>query len=207
MAESYRILVTGSRNCTEDQAVFVAAKIQDEVVRDRLKNGARPVVVVHGKCPYGGVDLAAHKWAEIGDGMEPEPHPADWGAHGRAAGPIRNGEMVATRPDVCLAFPAKGSRGTWDCVRQAADAGIPIQVWPLPVDDSTIDALIEASSLGSPGAKRLRQRTLPDVARRIVQRSHEIAAQEALRATETRQDVPAAPTGHEPASGDLSGPN
>ncbi len=131
MGEPLRILVTGSRHCTEDEAEFVARKIHAVVSRDQMTNGSRPVIIVHGKCPNGGVDLAAHKWAEINDDMEPEPHPADWEPYGRAAGPIRNGEMVATRPEVCLAFPAPGSRGTWDCVRQAADAGIPVEVWPL----------------------------------------------------------------------------
>lgn len=29
---------------------------------------------------------------------------------------------------LCVAYPARGSRGTWDCVRQATEAGIPVLV-------------------------------------------------------------------------------
>lgn len=51
--------------------------------------------------------------------------PADWKKHGRAAGPIRNGEMLREfKPDVVWAFP--GGRGTADCVRQAKALGIPV---------------------------------------------------------------------------------
>ncbi len=131
MLKPYRILVTGSRRCTEDQAAEVRYRLNAAV--DDVGIDGRPIVVVHGKCPYGGVDLAAHRWAESAPvpRVEPEPHPAAWDVHGRAAGMIRNAEMVKLGASLCLAFPAKGSRGTWDCIRKAADAGIPVQVWPL----------------------------------------------------------------------------
>ncbi len=127
----FRILVTGSRHCTDDQAKLVQERLN--AVVDDVEVDGRPIVVVHGKCPYGGVDLVAHRWAEsaVVPGVRPEPHPAAWDVHGKAAGMIRNGEMVKAGADMCLAFPAKGSRGTWDCIRKAADAGIPVQVWPL----------------------------------------------------------------------------
>lgn len=51
---------------------------------------------------------------------------ADWQTHGKAAGPIRNGAMLAKHaPDGVVAFP--GHNGTADCVRQAEAAGI--KVW------------------------------------------------------------------------------
>lgn len=128
---SFRILVTGSRHCTDEQVAIVQAQVQDVVLHEWSTYGHRPVVIVHGQCPYGGVDLAAHQWADRTDGVNAEAVPADWDLHGKAAGPIRNAEMVHRGADICVAFPVPGSRGTWDCVRKAADAGIPVQVWPL----------------------------------------------------------------------------
>ncbi len=127
--EPFRILVTGSRHCTEDQARFVRLRLKYASGEARM--AGRPVIIRHGKCPHGGVDKVAHDWAEKTLGVTAEPMPADWDTHGRAAGPIRNGEMVALGAEICEAFPAPDSRGTWDCIRKAADAGIPVQVWPL----------------------------------------------------------------------------
>lgn len=131
MTAPFRILVTGSRHCTDEQAELVAACLEGVVRGEWVHTGKRPVVVVHGRCPYGGVDLAAHRWAERFDGATPEPVPADWSRHGKAAGVIRNGEMVSHGADICLAFPAKDSRGTWDCIRKVADAGIRVHIEPL----------------------------------------------------------------------------
>jgi hypothetical protein len=72
-----------------------------------------------------GADELAASWA-LGARVGVARHPADWQAHGRAAGPIRNGEMLrAESPDLVIAFP--GGRGTADMVRQARAAGI--DVW------------------------------------------------------------------------------
>lgn len=48
---------------------------------------------------------------------------ADWQAHGRAAGPIRNQQMIDEfKPDAVIAFP--GGRGTSDMVRRSKDHGL-----------------------------------------------------------------------------------
>lgn len=49
--------------------------------------------------------------------------PADWAHHGRAAGPIRNQEMI-DEADALAVFP--GGRGTTDCTLRAEKKGIPI---------------------------------------------------------------------------------
>jgi hypothetical protein len=128
-AEPYRVLVTGSRKTTDGDAAFV----RDRLARtcSRALAAGRPVVIVHGRCPYGGVDLVAHQWAEATPGVTPEPHPADWDQHGKAAGMIRNSEMVKLGADECQAFPIPSSRGTIDCLTKAIKAGIPTHVWPL----------------------------------------------------------------------------
>ena len=47
---------------------------------------------------------------------------ADWIKHGRAAGPIRNAEMLALYPDaIVVAFP--GGIGTANCVQKAIELG------------------------------------------------------------------------------------
>ena len=56
--------------------------------------------------------------------------PADWIRHGRAAGPIRNEQMLREGcPDLVVAFhddPGLG-RGTADMVRRALAAGVPVR--------------------------------------------------------------------------------
>lgn len=55
--------------------------------------------------------------------------PADWETYGKAAGPIRNQQMLDEgHPDLVIAFPTKNSRGTWDMVRRAEKAGVKVIV-------------------------------------------------------------------------------
>lgn len=87
---------------------------------------------IHGERPFAavitgggrGVDEMASHWAER-RGITSEIYPADWSAHGRAAGPIRNAKMLTDGgPDLVVAFP--GGRGTADMVRKAKAAGIEV---------------------------------------------------------------------------------
>ncbi len=50
---------------------------------------------------------------------------AKWETYGKAAGPIRNREMLLNLPALVVAFP--GGKGTADMVRQAERAGIPVR--------------------------------------------------------------------------------
>ena len=115
-----RILVTGSRDWDDKQELRFA-----------LIRAASPylpaVVIVHGGCPTG-ADAMAAEWASDMD-VPAEPHPADWDAYGKAAGPRRNAEMVALGADLCLAFfkQGAGNRGTSDCAGKALAAGIPVR--------------------------------------------------------------------------------
>lgn len=101
-------------------------------------NGLVPVLI-HGNCPYGGADInAANLWAR--EFQRPVVAvPARWKDHGRVAGPMRNGVMVAGtmfgderafEPDICIAFP--GGKGTADTVNRARKALVPvIEVYPV----------------------------------------------------------------------------
>ena len=79
-------------------------------------------IVIHGGAT--GADMLASRWA--GTHMIPGVvYPADWKAHGKAAGPIRNQQMLdEAKPDMVVAF--KGGRGTADMVRRAGKAGFDI---------------------------------------------------------------------------------
>lgn len=78
-------------------------------------------LLIHGAAR--GADLMAEEWAK----KRQIPYvgvPAQWGKHGRKAGPIRNKEMLETWiPDAVIAFP--GGTGTSHMVGLAAEASIP----------------------------------------------------------------------------------
>ena len=53
-------------------------------------------------------------------------HPADWERHGRAAGMIRNGEML-DELGVAVVFAFQGGVGTADMERRAQQAGVLVE--------------------------------------------------------------------------------
>jgi hypothetical protein len=53
--------------------------------------------------------------------------PADWNTHGRAAGPIRNGEM-ASFGEALIAYWDGKSPGTKNMIEQATRKGLPVYV-------------------------------------------------------------------------------
>lgn len=125
-----RVLVTGARTTTYAQEVYVGERLA--FITAPARSAGRPVVIVEGRCKTGGVDQAARLWAELTPGVTGESHPADWARYRKGAGPKRNAAMVALGADLCVAFPGRDSVGTWDCLKQAALAGIPGRVYPLP---------------------------------------------------------------------------
>jgi YspA, cpYpsA-related SLOG family len=117
----YRILVTGSRDW-DDEALL---GYQLGVAAFEGLRAAREIVIVHGACPTG-ADEIADRIARF-HGHAVEAHPADWERAGRAAGPIRNREMVTAGADVCLAFVKDCSPGAAGCADMAERAGIPVR--------------------------------------------------------------------------------
>jgi YspA, cpYpsA-related SLOG family len=117
-----RILVTGSRHWKNRRFVNTVLDAIGEAY------GYGQLVVVHGHCPTG-ADRFADDWAAANRarGVVVERHPADWTNLGRAAGPVRNEEMVQTHPDLTLAFLTPDSRGTKDCVRRAEREGLRVR--------------------------------------------------------------------------------
>ncbi len=112
----FRVLVTGSRTWTDTRAITTALS------RLHRQHGPR-LVIVHGDC-RSGADAIADAWCRQA-GVTVERYSADWRRHGRYAGPLRNAAMVATRPDLCLAFIRDHSTGATGCATLAQAAGVP----------------------------------------------------------------------------------
>lgn len=71
-----------------------------------------------------GADALAAWWA-LHNGVPTTVFPARWLDHGKAAGPMRNQQMLDEfKPDQVVAFP--GDRGTAHMVRIAEKAGVPV---------------------------------------------------------------------------------
>jgi len=77
--------------------------------------------VISGACPTG-ADAGGVAWAAR-RGLPVSRFPADWEAHGRAAGPLRNAEMAAYA-DALAVFP--GGRGTASMIAEAKKRGLRI---------------------------------------------------------------------------------
>lgn len=120
-----RILVTGSRLWTDRTTIYLA--IVGALSR-HISTG--PAVLIHGGAR--GADMVAHDvWMQLRSGRTerlaiPEVYDANWDAYGKAAGHIRNKQMVATGATVCLAFLKGESKGTRGCVELARRAGIQV---------------------------------------------------------------------------------
>lgn len=107
---SGRIIVCGGRDYRDERTIRTVLSVL---------YGAE--VLVHGDA-RGADRMAASVGADLG--FTTEPWPADWNAHGKAAGPIRNQQMLDAGADLVVAFP--GGRGTEDMVRRARAAGVTV---------------------------------------------------------------------------------
>lgn len=67
-----------------------------------------------------GADMHGEIWARL-NAVPLHIERADWNAHGKSAGPIRNSQM-ANMADACVAFP--GGRGTADMIAKAEAKGL-----------------------------------------------------------------------------------
>lgn len=112
--KNHRVIVTGGRNYQDYKAVWRAL--------DFLREQYGIFTVVQGGA--NGADKFARHWADALRHPS-ETFAANWGEHGRAAGPIRNQAMLDAGANLVVAF--KGGRGTANMVGIARAAGI--EVW------------------------------------------------------------------------------
>ena len=84
-------------------------------------------VVIHGGAP--GADSLAGK-AAFALRLPVMVFPANRDGYGKQAGPKRNQWMLDLgQPNLVLAFPSIGSKGTWDMVKRAEAAGITTRIY------------------------------------------------------------------------------
>ena len=108
-----RIIVCGGRDYGNRTAIS----------RVLLALDHRVVTIVHGDCPTGADAIADELAGDYGWGpFDIVPFPADWKTHGKAAGPIRNQQMLDAGADLVIAFG--GGKGTADMVERARKAVI-----------------------------------------------------------------------------------
>lgn len=106
-----RVLVCGGRYYEDEQRVFEAL---DELsgVSEVIEGGAK------------GADFFAKSWAKIRN-IPRRTFPADWDRLGKAAGYIRNKQMLEEgKPDLVVAFP--GGKGTANMIKLAREANVEV---------------------------------------------------------------------------------
>ena len=109
-----KVLVCGGRDYNNKEHVFN--------VLDRFHEGTKITTLVHGLAV--GVDVLAGQWAEMHD-IPVQEFPADWDKYGKAAGFIRNQQMLdESCPEYVIAFP--GGVGTKNMVDLALRAGVSV---------------------------------------------------------------------------------
>lgn len=117
------VLVCGGRNYSDRTRAYA------ELDRVCFADGNKDVMLIIGGA--NGADKLAADWffARLSMNrdylMHVQTFPADWKKYGKAAGPIRNQQMIdEAKPELVVAFP--GGRGTEDMVRRARAAAIPV---------------------------------------------------------------------------------
>lgn len=112
-----RLLVCGSRTYADRTTMWN--------VLDGVHHEHHLGVLIHGAAA--GADSLADEWADEND-VPISSYWANWGMHGKAAGPIRNELMLKeSHPDLVLAFidkPLPESRGTAHMCKIARAAGV-----------------------------------------------------------------------------------
>lgn len=116
-----KAIICGGRDYRNRERVF---KILDAAVErlgvDAIVQGGQISTDPETGAKFG-ADWLAKSWA-IQRALQCETFYADWTGLGRAAGPIRNGKMLGSGAELCIAFP--GSAGTENMVAQATEKGL-----------------------------------------------------------------------------------
>ena len=102
-----RIVIGGYRNFNNYE---IFKDFVDLCIRDKSE-----ITILSGHCK--GTDLMAERYAKE-KGLVLEIYPADWKKYGKAAGPIRNKQMVENA-DTVIAFVSETASGTKNLIENA----------------------------------------------------------------------------------------
>jgi hypothetical protein len=118
----FKVIVCGSRNWYDYDAI--AEELEDRFFE--LADTIQGVLIIEGGAQ--GADSLAHAVAKR-CGYAVKTVSANWDKNGKAAGPIRNREMLALKPDLVIAFRMDGdSPGTDNMIKQATQAHVPVRI-------------------------------------------------------------------------------
>ena len=113
-----RLIVAGGRNLNDTRF------IHDAIDKILCNTDLSEVELVCGMAR--GVDMVAFQWANKNN-VPIKEFPADWDAHGKAAGPIRNRQMSNYATHL-IAFHDGVSRGTKNMLEEANKVGLRVRV-------------------------------------------------------------------------------
>ncbi len=121
MENKTTIIVTGSRDWTD------AISIRKVLAALIIEFGY--FTLVHGNAK-GADKIAAFQYKALG-GTDIIPMDAEWKKYGKAAGMIRNREMLDRHPDADLlvAFPLESSIGTCGMIIEAKRRGLTVRIY------------------------------------------------------------------------------
>lgn len=115
--EAYKLAIVGSRTFT-DKNLF------NSTLEKYIIDHGLPTTIVSGGAA--GADTLAERWA-VAHGIATEIYKPDWKKHGKAAGVLRNTDIVANCTHM-IAFPSKRGKGTQDSIKKAIARGIDVKV-------------------------------------------------------------------------------
>lgn len=119
------LVVAGSRDLKDKDYPLVAEAIDRWRVEHHGVHhpATNPLTILEGGCR--GADALAWTYCWFRTELRHERACADWKAHGKAAGPIRNQAMI-DHADGLVVVRFRRSRGSADILRRAQAKGIPI---------------------------------------------------------------------------------
>jgi hypothetical protein len=118
-----RVIVTGSRTWTGQWGIDKIFQVLDAVL-NLAEHTGQGLELIHGACPTGADEIANEWGLAHGGEIMITTWPAAWEVYGKAAGPVRNEQMMVAGGDLCVAFLRGNSSGTLDAIGKARRRGI-----------------------------------------------------------------------------------
>lgn len=128
----FRVIIAGSRDFSDYNLLREKC---DRILSNQKSN--HQIIIVSGTAR--GADHLGEQYAKE-RGYEVRQYPADWDAHGKSAGYIRNREM-AKNADALIAFWDGQSKGTKLMIDLAKDYDLAVRV--INTDNNTVSSVLK----------------------------------------------------------------